>query len=241
MNTPATDYDATSTPETKGTDAIARDLDKTRSSVNETLDALQARLSPGQMLDRTLAFVRENGGEFVGNLGQSVKQNPVPTLVTGIGLAWLMAARSWGSASERDRSTERGTGEGIRETVSGAADSARERLADAAETLSNKADAVKERVAGSAQAVTVQARRAREGFTQLLEEQPLLVGACALALGAFIGYSLPATETEDRWMGEARDRTVQRTKEVGAEQYAKARDFAADVTQSKEGTQTTHS
>ena len=100
---------------------------------------------------------------------------------------------------------------------------------------------VGDRVAGTAQAVTVQARRAREGFTQLLEEQPLLVGACALALGAFIGYSLPATETEDRWMGEARDRTVQRTKEVGAEQYAKARDFAADVTQSKEGTQTTHS
>jgi ABC-type transporter Mla subunit MlaD len=115
-----------------------------------------------------------------------------------------------------------------------------QRLADAAETLSNKADAVKERVAGTAQAVTLQARRAREGFTQLLEEQPLLVGACALAIGAFIGYSLPATETEDRWMGDARDRTVQRAKEAGAEQYAEARKSAADVTQSKEGSPSTH-
>ncbi|MDB6012209.1 MAG: Protein of uncharacterized function [Gammaproteobacteria bacterium] len=239
MNTPTPDYDPTGTPEAKGPEAIARDLDKTRSNVNETLDALEARLSPGQILDRTLAFMRENGGEFVGNLGTAVKQNPVPTIVTGIGLAWLIAARSWGSSSARDRT--RGTSEGIRETVSGAADSARERLADAAGTLSNKADAVKERVTGTAQAVTLQARRAREGFTQLLEEQPLVVGACALALGAFIGYSLPATETEDRWMGEARDRTVQRAKEAGAEQYAKAREFVADVTQSGEGTQTTHS
>ena len=188
----------------------------------------------------TDAIARDNGGEFVGNLGHSVKQNPLPTIVTGIGLAWLMAARSWGSPSERDRPAERGTGESLRETVSGAADSAREGLADAAETLSNKADAVKERVADTAQAATVQARRAREGFTQLLEEQPLLVGACALAVGAFIGYSLPATETEDRWMGEARDRTVQRAKDAGAEQYAKAREFAADVTQSKEGSPSTH-
>jgi ElaB/YqjD/DUF883 family membrane-anchored ribosome-binding protein len=241
MNTPATDYDATATRETKDTEAIARDLDRTRNNVNETLDALQARLSPGQMLDRTLAFVRENGGEFVGNLGESVKQNPLPTLVTGIGLAWLIAARTRGAPSEPDRTTQRGTGGSIRETVSGAADSAREGLADAAETLSNKADAVKERVAGTAEAVTVQARRAREGFTQLLEEQPLLVGACAVALGAFIGYSLPATETEDRWMGEARDRTVQRAKEAGKEQYAKAREFAADVTQSKDGSPPTHS
>jgi ElaB/YqjD/DUF883 family membrane-anchored ribosome-binding protein len=239
MNTAATDYDATAAPEPKGKDAIARDLDKTRSNVNETLDALEARLSPGQMLDRALAFMRENGGEFVGNLGESVKQNPLPTIVTGIGLAWLMAARSWGSSSARDQT--RRSGEGIRETVSGAAGSTRERLADAAETLSDKADAVKERVAGTAQAVTVQARRAREGFTELLEEQPLLVGACALALGAFIGYSLPATQTEDRWMGEARDRTVQRAKEAGAEQYGKAREFVADVTQPDEGAQTTHS
>jgi hypothetical protein len=128
MNTPATDYDPTGTRESKGPEAIARDLDKTRSNVNETLDALEARLSPGQMLDRTLAFMRENGGEFVGNLGESVKQNPMPTIVTGIGLAWLMAAGSWGTSSKPDRTAERGTGEGIRETVSGAADAARERL-----------------------------------------------------------------------------------------------------------------
>jgi ElaB/YqjD/DUF883 family membrane-anchored ribosome-binding protein len=241
MNTPATDYDSTGTPETKGPEAIARDLDKTRNNVNETLDALEARLSPGQMLDRTLAFVRENGGEFVGNLGQSVKKNPLPTIVTGIGLAWLVAAGSLGSSSEQDRSMERGTGERLRDKVSGAASSAREQFADAAETLSDKAEAVTDRVAGTAQAVTVQARRAREGFTHLLEEQPLLVGACALAVGAFIGYSLPPTKTEDRWMGDARDRTVQRAKEAGAEQYGKAHEFAADITQSKEGSPSTHS
>ena len=38
------------------------------------------------MADQVAHYVRENGGEFARNLGQVVKQNPVPMLLVGVGL-----------------------------------------------------------------------------------------------------------------------------------------------------------
>ena len=42
------------------------------------------------MADQVAHYVRENGGEFARNLDQVVKQNPVPMLLVGVGLAWMM-------------------------------------------------------------------------------------------------------------------------------------------------------
>ena len=38
-------------------------------------------------------------------------------------------------------------------------------------------------------------------LSNLLEEQPLILGAIGLAVGAAIGAALPITQTEDHWMG----------------------------------------
>ena len=38
-------------------------------------------------------------------------------------------------------------------------------------------------------------------LSNLLEEQPLILGAIGLAVGAAIGAALPITQTEDNWMG----------------------------------------
>lgn len=228
---------ATAHPET-----IERDIDATRSEVRETLDALQARFSPGQILDQALGFVRENGGEFGRNLGNSVKQNPLPVILTGVGLLWMIASRgsapggsAGGSARVRTDSDRTEVedisreGEGVGERLSDAASSARERISGLAGRVSDRAGAAAERVQGAAHAAGAQAQRAREGFGQLFEEQPLLIGALGVALGALFGAALPASETEDRMFGQARDRALQRSKEVAAEGYAKAREFAADV------------
>ena len=49
-------------------------------------------------------------------------------------------------------------------------------------------------------------RRVRRGFFDTLHEQPLVLGALGLAAGAAIGAALPATEKEDEWLGDSRDR-----------------------------------
>ena len=72
--------------------ALERELEQTRSRLSGHLSELQ-QLSPGQLLDDAVRYFRgAEGAEFGRNLLQSVRENPLPTALTGIGLTWLMAS-----------------------------------------------------------------------------------------------------------------------------------------------------
>jgi hypothetical protein len=62
-------------------------------------------------------------------------------------------------------------------------------------------------------------------FFQFCKDQPLVLAGLGLAAGAAIGALAPATETENRLMGEASDQL----KQAGREQYGKAKDTATQV------------
>ncbi len=71
---------------------IERELDQTRTRLDGHLSELQ-QLSPGQLLDDAMRYFRgAEGAEFGRNLLQSVRGNPLPAAITGIGLTWLMAS-----------------------------------------------------------------------------------------------------------------------------------------------------
>ena len=71
---------------------LERELDQTRTRLDGHLSELQ-QLSPGQLLDDAMGYFRgEEGAEFGRNLLQSVRGNPLPAALTGIGLTWLMAS-----------------------------------------------------------------------------------------------------------------------------------------------------
>jgi len=71
---------------------IEQQIVRTRAEINQTIDALQAKLSPGQLLDRAIGYIKEGGGEFAGNFGRTVRDNPVPVALLGASMAWLMIA-----------------------------------------------------------------------------------------------------------------------------------------------------
>lgn len=79
---------------------IQEDLAETRAGLDETIDALQQKLSPGQLFDQTLGYLRRPGGvpggtqEFFSNLSRTIRDNPVPVALIGAGLAWLMFSGS---------------------------------------------------------------------------------------------------------------------------------------------------
>lgn len=73
-------------------DEIEQDIAKTRAHIDRTLDVLTARLSPGALMDQALQTARDTGGEFTLNLGRTIRENPVPTALLGIGVGWLMLA-----------------------------------------------------------------------------------------------------------------------------------------------------
>src|SRR5689334_14308684 len=69
---------------------LKHDVDDERARVDATLDEIQRRLSPGQLIDEVLRHGRGAGTDFVANLGRTLAANPVPTALVGIGLLWLL-------------------------------------------------------------------------------------------------------------------------------------------------------
>lgn len=69
---------------------IEREIRTTENEIARTLDLIQHKVSPGAAIDAVLRVSRENGAEFAANLGRSVRDNPIPLALVGVGLAWLM-------------------------------------------------------------------------------------------------------------------------------------------------------
>jgi hypothetical protein len=69
----------------------------------------------------------------------------------------------------------------------------------------------------------------RQQVASTLEEQPFVLGAIGLAIGAAIGAMLPPTNQEDHLMGEARDNILEKGKELGANAYEKGRETAVEA------------
>ena len=173
-------------------DEILAEIERTRSELDSTLSAIEHRLTPGQLVDQGLDYLRHSGAnEFVQNLGGSVKHNPMPVSLVGIGLAWLMAAGRNSGASQSWSSGESATGR-----ISEAAGSAKEKLSQAA--------------SGARQ----QYERVRGGYDSIVREQPLALGAIGIAIGAALAAALPRTRKEDALMGAASEQLTQKAQDV---------------------------
>jgi hypothetical protein len=93
--------------DTRRTDQIESDIERTRAEVSSTIDAIQSKLTPGQMVDQAVQYMRGTGpGEFGMNLGESIKQNPIPVALIGLGVAWLMVGGQRSSSAGRNWSDD---------------------------------------------------------------------------------------------------------------------------------------
>lgn len=271
---------------------IENEVEHTRARVNETIDALRDSMAPGQLVEQALDYARNAGGaQFARNLGQAVRDNPLPVLMIGAGIGWLMmagrhdngpqtghyntaavypppprqpalaappASSVYSAHHESGSSTSPGLGSRLGDAVSNAKDSIR----DAASSVSRAASDVTDSVTSAASEVGERARvyshdardaashhynRLAEGgshlsrqagnnWNRISSEQPLLIGALGLAVGAALGAMLPRTETEDRLMGEASETTARQLRETVGARYEEAKD--AVTAQAKEVGQT---
>lgn len=108
-----------------------------------------------------------------------------------------------------------------RETVGEYASTARETVGDyassARETVGEYAESARDRAMLASEAARRAAGTATSTLDDFVTENPLAVGAIALAVGAAIGMSVPATEMENRTMGDARDRAWERATKAATE------------------------
>lgn len=74
---------------------LQREINQDRERIGQRIDAIQERMSPGQLVDEAIAYAKGSGGaEYVSNLSQALKNNPLPVALMGVSLAWLMAKGS---------------------------------------------------------------------------------------------------------------------------------------------------
>lgn len=198
------------------------EADEARAHLEATVEELGQRLSPGELLDRALSFAREHGGELAGGFGRGfgrqVKANPMPAVLTGIGLVWMMSASNGARPADHYRS--RHAADPFDETWD--ADdlegfgSLKERLAEtgesAVEWVQSKRQEAGQQASRMRYAVRQGAQDARRGIEDMLHENPLVVGAMGVALGAALGALLPETELEDEWLGETSEKVREKGK-----------------------------
>jgi Protein of unknown function (DUF3618) len=71
--------------------------------------------------------------------------------------------------------------------------------------------------------------RARNAFSELLESNPLMVGAAAVAIGATVGLAFPETERENEWMGDTKETVFERAQDVARSTVTQVRQAAGDI------------
>lgn len=70
---------------------------------------------------------------------------------------------------------------------------------------------------------------AQDQYERTLEENPLALGAIALAVGAVAGLSIPITSYENQWMGETRESLVQTVEDSAREAMSKVQDSVGEA------------
>ena len=229
-------------------DRILVEIDRTRAQMDRTLSEIEQRLSPQELLNQGLSYVRHSGAtEFAQNLGGAARQNPLPVALAGIGIAWLMAlgrepARHDGNGFSAEDSTG-GNDASVADRMAGAAERAGEGISSMKHRASEKLSSMgaRARATGSTVRDTTLEHwyRSRSGLDNFVQEQPLLFGAIGLAIGAALGASAPRTRQEEQLLGEASRKVTERAKDLGGEQLAKAREMVnARLEESNQSPQT---
>ncbi|EJL02037.1 MULTISPECIES: DUF3618 domain-containing protein [Pseudomonas] len=237
----------------KSPETIEREIDEQRDHISHIVDALGSKFTPGQMLDQAMSLMQGNGAAFFSNLGTSVRNNPVPTVLTTVGLCWLMLGQNHpprvGYRVGPDQASS-----GWSEGLSGGLDSAKEHLHSTSDSLREGFHHLKDKASHLADDLGAGARHARHSaherrermshysqesgaqLSRLLKEQPLMMAAAGIALGAMLGAALPSTSTEQRVMGKTSAGMADKAKRTAREGYEAARDTVSRTTSHRDDT-----
>jgi ElaB/YqjD/DUF883 family membrane-anchored ribosome-binding protein len=205
---------------------IRAEIEETRTQMGDTLDEIGERLRPshikqqiGQGIhDATVGRVEDaarQAADSVTGAGRRVvelvRDNPIPLAMIGIGVGWLLWGGRGSSSSDYRNSSQP-------ESQSG--------MSAVADKASEAAGAVADRARDMASSVRRDARLGARAASSQLQENPLVIGAVAAAIGLAAGLAIPETRQEQELMGAARDRLVERAKDVAAETKEKLQTVA---------------
>ena len=132
---------------------LEREAEETRSRLIGTLDELRERITPGELVDQGIDYLKASGGgEFTRNFGRQVTANPLAVTLIGAGIGWLMLSRG-GSAPRQGDAGDLGA-QDLRATAEDAAASVSDRAASAYRATREAGTAAAEAVSSGYQSAT---------------------------------------------------------------------------------------
>jgi hypothetical protein len=235
VNTPADPIEEPQDADRR-TRQLQSEVAQTREEMSETIDAIQEKLRPSNIvagvgaatrkrvtnMAQSAAETAEDWWESAGDTGliARVKNNPLPAALAGLGLAWLAFSESGhrhnGNSSRGRKSTERGPRDD-------------DWASEADREWRSRESSWRSQASRSMEGMQRQARRGQNRLNQAIYENPLAVGAAAVVLGAALGLAIPETERENEWMGEARENAMERVQEAAQGAVEQVKDAAADA------------
>ncbi len=253
---------------------IRAEIEQTRDEMSETIDAIQEKLRPGNVVaeatERVKTATTERVRNMVGSASQSAqgamertrhmaddlmdsgRHSAIPAAMIGIGAAWLLIDR----LRNRDREYDAGYRRDYRSWRAGPAYNESDeyyrssgwkpqygeygsegygaegyRYDSGAQSESGESMTARtSQVASQARETAMRtSRRARNQFQRLMHDNPLMVGAAAVAIGAVVGMTLPETERENEWLGEAKENLVDKAQDMARTAASRAQEAAGDL------------
>lgn len=83
-------------------DQYAQEIQQTREDIDRTLNTLEDKLSLPELWEQALKW-SDGAKEFSVNLARTVIENPIPAILMGISVLWLMTAGSARRTDSGDR------------------------------------------------------------------------------------------------------------------------------------------
>jgi len=196
--------------------------------------------------------VSEKGSDFIQDLGEAVRKNPLSAALIGMGVLWLFTGsrpvetagdfvrnagldripHPAGNAFDAARSTVRSGTDAIGERVASVKGAAREG-ADALDNVTrygrDYADRASEYVTSIPGTSAEIFDTVRSNLSDVFRVQPLALGAIGIAIGAGIAAAVPATQLETDYLGETSDAVKAKAAEFAAEQANRVTMVAENV------------
>ena len=229
---------------------IRHEIEETRGEMSETIDAIQEKLKPRNIVadatDRVKSAATERVREMAdtasqtaqqamdytrdraGDVARGARNNALPLALIGVGAAWFLTNRSRRSNYDEDWRYQRDSWNDGR---TWSRDESRYGEGAAARSGEGATARAREYASETADSVRRMARRRQNQVQRMVQENPLLVGAGALMLGVAFGLAVPETEAENDLMGPTRDNMVDRAREMARDAAAEVQEAASTVTE----------
>lgn len=225
---------STNTEDTRDAREIENDIRATRGDMDQTLDRLNERLSPRSLINSALNWFesKPSGQQGVvseksSDILRTVKENPVPALLAGAGIAWLIAEakspKKYGNSHEREYHPADNYRHNLRQSYgaggvhteavrtadgnhddenssdgSGLMDKAKEKLSEASDSISDTVDRAKERASEFGDRLSDKTSKGSDAMHQAFSSAQHSTSDMSSRVGSSIGDTYHAADRQFR-------------------------------------------